>query len=110
MSPYVLSHCPICQQRLKLDPNGENRETKDKEFYLRCPDEGQEDGKDSCFHISYDLEWNFKDITYFQGPELLIQVTESQIHITEHAIYPHETDLLNFQKTINQVATLLIFE
>jgi hypothetical protein len=109
MSPFVLVFCPICSQRLVLDPNGENKET-DKEFYLRCPDEGQEEGKDSCFHISYEIDWTFKDITYFHSPELLIHVKSNEVHITEHARYAHELDLLNFQRTIDAVTTFLIFE
>ena len=110
MSPFILTHCPICHQRLKLDPHGENQETKDKEFYLRCPDEGQVDGKDSCFHIAYEIDWTFKDITYFHAPELLIHVKSNEIHITEHARYPHDLDPLNFQRTIDAVTTFLIFE
>ncbi len=97
---FALAFCPICS--LKLDYN---QDIKDNHFFT-CPSKG-----DFCVHIAFREDWSFEVLSFYPKENLpIIEVREETLSIMGGATYSHKTDLLNFNKTLNFVKTLLIFQ
>lgn len=98
---FALAFCPICS--LKLDYY--NNDVKDSHFFT-CPKKG-----DLCTHITFKEDWSFEKLSFYPAEHLpIIEVRPETVSIIGDGTYPHKTDLLNFEKTLDLVKTLLIFQ
>jgi len=99
MSPFIPILCPVCSHKLDLS----NAMGQAGEYLLVCR------GREGCSFISYDLDWNFKDLSFYQGKQL-IGVTDAKLTISETCSIPYDKlNLLNAQSLQEFIKYLIIF-
>jgi len=102
MIPFCPILCPLCDKKLYVDST-----SNDKEIRLICPDKGSED---LCAHITYNVEWELKEITYFFNEHIVVCCTDQFINFDKAVIPYNKLDLLYFGPTLELVKTLMVFQ
>ena len=105
MNSFIPILCPICSSKLR------NSNAMQIEHLLVCSN----DDESACAFISFDEDWQFKDMSYYVGKHLLIVVHPDKIVFAQDGMTRHidftftYDEMLSPKRLIDLVGTLTVF-
>lgn len=99
MTHAIPLFCPLCQHRFTLITKSRER------FHIfLCSNPDQQ-----CIHLTYDLQWEFHEMSWYFQDDILVQARPNEIIINGFGTFPFHADPFKMDHANQIIKTYVVF-